>query len=94
MKKKLKYIGRVRDYVKEFSSLMFNIKNKSNEDKLFNFMSGLKPLTTHTTSLKCVDIHAANVERIGWAAKGRIRRTRRHMAVAQMRVGVVHKCAS
>ena len=39
--KRLRYIGSMRDYVKEFSSLMLNIKNMSEGDKLFNFMSGL-----------------------------------------------------
>ena len=32
----------MRDYVKEFSSLMLDIKNMSEEDKLFNFVSGLQ----------------------------------------------------
>ena len=32
----------MRDYVKEFSSLMLDIKNMSEEDKLFNFLSGLQ----------------------------------------------------
>ena len=41
--KKLKHTGSVRDYVKDFSSLMLDIKNMSDEDKLFNFMSGLQP---------------------------------------------------
>ncbi|KAK3205899.1 hypothetical protein Dsin_019945 [Dipteronia sinensis] len=36
--KKLKLIGSMRDYVKEFSSLMLDIQNMSKEDKLFNFM--------------------------------------------------------
>ncbi|TXG51266.1 hypothetical protein EZV62_023790 [Acer yangbiense] len=40
--KKLKQTGSVRDYVKEFSSLMLDIANMSEEDKLFNFMSGLQ----------------------------------------------------
>lgn len=40
--KRLKHTGSVRDYVKEFSSLMLDIKNMSEEDKLFNFMSGLQ----------------------------------------------------
>lgn len=40
--KRLKHTGTVRDYVKEFSSLMLDIKNMSEEDKLFNFMSGLQ----------------------------------------------------
>ncbi|KAI9178183.1 hypothetical protein LWI28_023646 [Acer negundo] len=42
--KKLKQTGSVRDYVKEFSSLMLDIQNMSEEDKLFNFMSGLQCL--------------------------------------------------
>ena len=41
--KKLKQTGIVREYVKTFSSLMLDIKNMSEEDKLFNFMSGLQP---------------------------------------------------
>ena len=32
----------MRDYVKEFNSMMLDIKNMSEEDKLFNFMSGLQ----------------------------------------------------
>ncbi|KAL5760398.1 hypothetical protein ACOSP7_018912 [Xanthoceras sorbifolium] len=34
--------GSAREYVKEFSSLMLDIQNMSEEDKLFNFMSGLQ----------------------------------------------------
>ena len=41
--KKIKHSGSVRDYVKEFSSLMLDIRNMSEEDKLFNFLSGLQP---------------------------------------------------
>ncbi|KAL5775969.1 hypothetical protein ACOSP7_013526 [Xanthoceras sorbifolium] len=40
--KKLKQTGSAREYVKEFSSLMLDIQNMSEEDKLFNFMSGLQ----------------------------------------------------
>ncbi|PIN25087.1 hypothetical protein CDL12_02170 [Handroanthus impetiginosus] len=40
--RKLKHTGSVRDYVKEFSSLMLDIREMSEEDKLFNFMSGLQ----------------------------------------------------
>ncbi|RVW58435.1 hypothetical protein CK203_114986 [Vitis vinifera] len=40
--KKTQAHGSVREYVKEFSSLMLDIKNMSEEDKLFNFMSGLQ----------------------------------------------------
>ena len=35
-------MGTVQDYVKEFSSLMLDIKNMSEEDKLFNFVYGLQ----------------------------------------------------
>jgi hypothetical protein len=41
--KKLEQTGTARKYVKEFSSLMLDISNMSEDDKLFNFMSGLKP---------------------------------------------------
>ena len=40
--KRLKHTGSVREYVKEFSSIMLDIKNMSDEDKLFNFISGLQ----------------------------------------------------
>ena len=40
--KRLMQTGTVRDYVKEFSSLMLDIKNMSEEDKLFNFVYGLQ----------------------------------------------------
>lgn len=40
--KKLKHIGLVRDYVREFSLLMLDIMNMLDEDKLFNFISGLQ----------------------------------------------------
>ena len=39
--KRLKHTESVRDYVKNISSLMLDIKNMSKEDKLFNFMPGL-----------------------------------------------------
>ena len=39
--RRLKQIGTMWDYVKEFSSLMLDIKNMSEEDKLFKFFSGL-----------------------------------------------------
>lgn len=38
---KLKQTGSIRDYVKEFSLLIFDIKDMSKVNKLFNFMSGL-----------------------------------------------------
>ena len=40
--KKLKQTGSVRDYVKELSTLILDIKDMSEVDKLFNFMSGLQ----------------------------------------------------
>ncbi|KAL0307083.1 UNVERIFIED_CONTAM: hypothetical protein Sradi_6125600 [Sesamum radiatum] len=40
--RKLKHVGTVRDYVKEFSSLMLDTHDMSKEDKLFNFLSGLQ----------------------------------------------------
>ena len=40
--KRLKHTDSMRDYVKEFSSLILNIRNMSDEDKLFNFISGLQ----------------------------------------------------
>ncbi|KAG6507273.1 hypothetical protein ZIOFF_032615 [Zingiber officinale] len=41
--KSLKQKGSVRDYVKEFTSLMLDISNMSEEDKLYNFLYGLQP---------------------------------------------------
>ncbi|XP_070046065.1 uncharacterized protein [Nicotiana tomentosiformis] len=38
----LKQSGTVREYVKELSSLMLNVSNMAEEDKLHYFMSGLK----------------------------------------------------
>ncbi|KAK4382005.1 hypothetical protein Sango_2915600 [Sesamum angolense] len=40
--RKLKHAGTVRDYVKEFSSLMLDVRDMPEEDKLFNFLSGLQ----------------------------------------------------
>lgn len=39
---RLKHKRSVRDYVKEFSSLMLDISEISKNDKLFNFMFGLQ----------------------------------------------------
>lgn len=41
--KSLKHSGTVRAYVTEFSSLMLDIQDMSEVDRLFNFMSGLQP---------------------------------------------------
>lgn len=40
--KNLKQTGSVKDYVKEFCALLLNVRNMSEDDKLFNFESGLK----------------------------------------------------
>ena len=45
----------MREYVKTFSSLMLDIKNMSEEDKLFNFISGLQPWAQ--TELKRQAVH-------------------------------------
>ncbi|CAL5413401.1 unnamed protein product [Camellia sinensis] len=39
----LKHTGTIREYVKEFSGLMLDIKDMSEKDKLFFFLEGLKP---------------------------------------------------
>ena len=39
----LKHTGTVREYVKQFSALMLDIRDMSENDKLFYFMEGLKP---------------------------------------------------
>ena len=41
--KNLRQSGTVREYVQEFSSCLLDIRNMSEEDKLFNFISGLQP---------------------------------------------------
>ena len=38
----LNYTGSIRDYVKEFSSLMLEIPNMAEEELLFNFMDNLQ----------------------------------------------------
>ena len=38
----LKYIGSLCDYVKEFSSVIFEIPNTTEEELLFNFMDNLQ----------------------------------------------------
>ena len=40
--KKLKQTGSIKEYVKEFSSLILDIKDMSEVDKLFNFMYRLQ----------------------------------------------------
>ena len=37
----LKHTGSIRDYVKEFASLMLEIPNMTKEELLFNFMDNL-----------------------------------------------------
>ncbi|KAL0322595.1 UNVERIFIED_CONTAM: hypothetical protein Sangu_1878800 [Sesamum angustifolium] len=43
----LKHTGTVREFVKEFSSLMLDVRDMSEVDKLFNVMAGLKPWHTN-----------------------------------------------
>ena len=40
--RRLKHTGSIRDYVKEFSSLMLEIPNMTEEELLFNFMDNLQ----------------------------------------------------
>ena len=40
--RRLKHIGLISDYVKEFSSLMLEIPNRTKEELLFNFMDNLQ----------------------------------------------------
>ncbi|KAL3505960.1 hypothetical protein ACH5RR_031342 [Cinchona calisaya] len=40
--RRLKHTGGVREYVKDFSSLLLDIRGMSEDDKLFNFMAGLQ----------------------------------------------------
>lgn len=41
--RELKHTGTVREYVKQFSALMLDIKDMAEYDKLFYFMEGLQP---------------------------------------------------
>jgi hypothetical protein len=41
--RKLKHLGTICDYVKEFSTLLLDVTKMSEEDKLFNFMARLQP---------------------------------------------------
>ena len=40
--RRLKHTGSIREYVKEFSSLMLKIPNMTKEELLFNFMDNLQ----------------------------------------------------
>ena len=40
--RRLKHTGSIRDYVKEFFSLMLEIPNMTDEELLFNFMDNLQ----------------------------------------------------
>ena len=40
--KRLKHTGSIREYVKEFSTLMLEIPNMSEKELLFNFMDNLQ----------------------------------------------------
>lgn len=39
---KLKHTGTVRDYIKDFTSLMLDIPEMAEDNKLFNFLTGLQ----------------------------------------------------
>ncbi|GMQ09336.1 hypothetical protein CsSME_00052753 [Camellia sinensis var. sinensis] len=41
--KKLKHTSSIRDYVKEFSTLMLQVPNMTDEELLFNFLDNLQP---------------------------------------------------
>ncbi|XP_077217959.1 uncharacterized protein LOC143852459 [Tasmannia lanceolata] len=41
--RRLQQTGTIRDYVKQFSALMLDIKSMSEQNKLFQFLEGLKP---------------------------------------------------
>ncbi|XP_039053116.1 uncharacterized protein LOC120195059 [Hibiscus syriacus] len=41
--RELSHTGTIREYVREFSTLMLDIKDISERDKLFHFLEGLKP---------------------------------------------------
>ncbi|XP_069152656.1 uncharacterized protein [Solanum lycopersicum] len=43
--KRLRQTGSVREYIKEFTSMMLDIQNMSNDDKLHNFISGMQGWT-------------------------------------------------
>ena len=52
--KKIKQTGLVRDYMKELSSLILDIKDMSEVDKLFNFMFGLQVWAQTELRRQCV----------------------------------------
>lgn len=41
--RRLQQTGSIREYVKQFSALMLDIRDMSEKDKLFHFLEGLKP---------------------------------------------------
>ena len=49
--RRLKHTGSIRDYVKEFSSLMLEIPNMTENELLFNFMDNLQEWAKQ--ELKC-----------------------------------------
>lgn len=52
--KRLRHTGSVREYVKQFSSLMLEIQNMSEEDRLFNFQSGLQSWAQLELRRQCI----------------------------------------
>jgi hypothetical protein len=39
----LRHTSKIQEYMKEFLGIMLEIKEMSDEDKLFHFMKGLQP---------------------------------------------------
>ncbi|CAL9000421.1 unnamed protein product [Prunus brigantina] len=56
--KNLKQVGSVEDYVKTFCSLMLDVSNMFEEDKLFNFLTNLQPWAQ--TELRRQDVRSLN----------------------------------
>ncbi|XP_070018292.1 uncharacterized protein [Nicotiana sylvestris] len=54
--RKLRQTKSVRDYVREFSVLMLNIRDMGDKDKLFTFLEGLKPYARMELQRQRVDI--------------------------------------
>lgn len=72
--RELRHNGSIREYVKEFMSLMLDIDGMSEKDKLFSFISGLKPWAqTELRRSKAEDLTtaiAAAEALVDWKPKG------------------------
>ncbi|XP_047335399.1 uncharacterized protein LOC124938921 [Impatiens glandulifera] len=53
--RRLRHTGSTREYVKSFSSLLLDIRDMSEQDKLFNFLTGLQPWAQ--TELRRLDVN-------------------------------------